>query len=224
MMTLLYAISIVIMSYYIFKTHRSAVTTLGWKTLSSLCFVMIGISWMLDGQPFYGRWMVTGLVLGMAGDVFLNLPPCDPKRKDLWFLAGLGSFLLGHLAYVYALYHTDMQITLILLLAGVIISFVLLSVLQKQKLVDLGKMFVPAFLYAVVILFFEFQCLSWLLEELNTFTILLNTGSILFVISDMILLFILFGKHNTKTMSCMNLTTYYIAQICLATSILLFQA
>lgn len=224
MTLLLYTLSILITSYYIFGKHKSAVFTLGWKALSSLCFVSIGISWMLDVPGSYGIWMAVGLVLGMAGDVFLNLPPCDPDRKDLWFLAGLGSFLMGHLAYVYALYHTDMLITLILLLTGVIISFVLLSVLQKQKLIDLDKMFVPAFLYAVVILFFEFQCLSWLVEELNTFTFLLNIGSILFVISDMILLFILFGSRDTKTMSCLNLTTYYLAQICLATSILLFQA
>lgn len=224
MMILLYALSVVITSYYIFGKHRSAVITLGWKALSSFCFVSIGISWMLDAPDSYGTWMAVGLVLGMAGDVFLNLPPCDPDRKDLWFLAGLGSFLMGHLAYVYALYHTDMSISILLLAAGVIIAFSLLSILQKRKIIDLDKMFVPAFLYAVVILFFEFQCLSWLVEEINTFTLLLNTGSILFVISDMILLFILFGNRDTKTMSCMNLTTYYLAQICLATSILLFQA
>lgn len=224
MMMLLYALSTMITSYYIFGNHRSAVFTLGWKALSSLCFVSIGISWMLNAHQSYGIFMVIGLILGMAGDVFLNLPPCDPDRKDLWFLAGLGSFLMGHLAYVYALYHTDMPVSIMLLAVGAIIAFILLSMLQKRKIVDLDKMFVPAFLYAVVILFFEFQCLSWLVEEISTFTVLLNAGALLFVISDMILLFILFGNRDTKTMSCMNLTTYYFAQICLATSILLFQA
>ena len=41
-------------------------------------------------------WMVVGLVLSLAGDVFLML---DEK----WFVAGLGSFLLGHIAYVVGL-------------------------------------------------------------------------------------------------------------------------
>jgi uncharacterized membrane protein YhhN len=41
-------------------------------------------------------WLVAGLVLSLAGDVFLML---DEK----WFVAGLGSFLLGHIAYVVGL-------------------------------------------------------------------------------------------------------------------------
>jgi uncharacterized membrane protein YhhN len=38
-------------------------------------------------------WFVVALVLSLAGDVFLMLP------RDL-FVAGLGSFLLGHIAYI----------------------------------------------------------------------------------------------------------------------------
>ncbi|MGH2728603.1 MAG: lysoplasmalogenase family protein, partial [Actinomycetota bacterium] len=38
-------------------------------------------------------WFIVALVLSLAGDVFLMLP------HDL-FIAGLGSFLLGHLAYI----------------------------------------------------------------------------------------------------------------------------
>ncbi len=41
-------------------------------------------------------WFVAGLLLSLAGDVFLMVP------ADL-FVAGLGSFLLGHLAYVVGL-------------------------------------------------------------------------------------------------------------------------
>lgn len=41
-------------------------------------------------------WFVVALVLSLAGDVFLMLP------RDL-FVAGLGSFLLGHVAYIVGL-------------------------------------------------------------------------------------------------------------------------
>ena len=40
-------------------------------------------------------WLVVAFVLSLAGDVFLLMP-------DRWFAAGLGSFLLGHLAFVVA--------------------------------------------------------------------------------------------------------------------------
>lgn len=46
--------------------------------------------------PSARTWLVIGLVLSLAGDVFLLLP-------ERWFVAGLGSFLLGHIAYVVAL-------------------------------------------------------------------------------------------------------------------------
>jgi uncharacterized membrane protein YhhN len=42
----------------------------------------------------YGRWILAGLVLSFAGDVLLI-----PRDKRA-FLAGLVSFLLGHVAYV----------------------------------------------------------------------------------------------------------------------------
>lgn len=47
--------------------------------------------------------MVIGLVLSLAGDVFLML---DEK----WFLPGLVSFLLAHVAYIVALVMTDFNL------------------------------------------------------------------------------------------------------------------
>lgn len=61
------------------------------KPLASLGFVMIGLS----GGPLetrYGTLVLAGLVLAAVGDVALMC--------ERWFLAGLGSFALGHLAYV----------------------------------------------------------------------------------------------------------------------------
>lgn len=43
-------------------------------------------------------WFVAALVLSLAGDVFLMLP--DEER---WFVPGLASFLVGHVAYVVGL-------------------------------------------------------------------------------------------------------------------------
>jgi uncharacterized membrane protein YhhN len=40
------------------------------------------------------RWFVVALVLSLAGDVFLMLP------REKLFVAGLGSFLLAHVAYI----------------------------------------------------------------------------------------------------------------------------
>lgn len=45
----------------------------------------------------YGRWVLVALALGWLGDVLLI-----PKRSRPSFAAGLGSFLLGHLAFFVA--------------------------------------------------------------------------------------------------------------------------
>jgi uncharacterized membrane protein YhhN len=45
----------------------------------------------------YGSWIFAGLVLSAVGDVLLI-----PKQVPRAFLAGLGSFLLGHVAYTFA--------------------------------------------------------------------------------------------------------------------------
>lgn len=58
---------------------------------------LIGVA--LAVHPFDGRVraaMVVGLVFSLGGDVFLLL-------SEKWFVAGLASFLLGHIAYVVGL-------------------------------------------------------------------------------------------------------------------------
>lgn len=59
---------------------------------------LIGVAVTLDPtvSPAIRTAMVVGLVCSLAGDVFLMLP-------EKWFVAGLGSFLLGHIAYVVAM-------------------------------------------------------------------------------------------------------------------------
>ena len=69
-------------------------TTLVYVAKPATMVALIGVALALD--PFddaVRAWFVAALVLCLAGDVFLMLP------KDM-FVAGLASFLLGHLCYV----------------------------------------------------------------------------------------------------------------------------
>lgn len=54
---------------------------------------LLGAVLVSDLQGWARGWMVVALAAGLAGDVFL-LPAIDA------FVAGLGSFLVGHLAYM----------------------------------------------------------------------------------------------------------------------------
>jgi uncharacterized membrane protein YhhN len=71
-----------------------------WKPLASLAFCLVPVfAGALDGAGAFATWIMAGLILGAIGDVFLMF---DHPRA---FLGGLGSFLLGHVAYVIAFHH-----------------------------------------------------------------------------------------------------------------------
>lgn len=81
-------------------------------------------------------WFVAGLVLSLAGDVFLMLPervstPVSP------FLLGLGSFLLGHLAYIVGLAsdHRSWPLTVV----GVVVVAGALAVVAPRILAGVGE-------------------------------------------------------------------------------------
>ena len=65
------------------------------KPAASACFIAVAL---LAGatDTGYGRWVLAGLALSAVGDVALLW------RSSKLFLVGLGSFLLGHVAYVVA--------------------------------------------------------------------------------------------------------------------------
>jgi uncharacterized membrane protein YhhN len=55
---------------------------------------LIGVAWTLEPADDAVRaWFVVALVCSLLGDLFL-------LDGDRWFVAGLGSFLVAHLAYV----------------------------------------------------------------------------------------------------------------------------
>ena len=67
------------------------------KIVASLAFFAVAIVAGGSTNPiWYGRLLIAGLALGVAGDVALL------GRGDRAFLFGLGAFLLGHAAYIAA--------------------------------------------------------------------------------------------------------------------------
>jgi uncharacterized membrane protein YhhN len=68
------------------------------KAIASTAFVVL--AWQLGAAGSgYGRWILAALVFSCAGDILLL------SARDRCFLAGLVSFLLGHVAYAIAFSH-----------------------------------------------------------------------------------------------------------------------
>ena len=81
------------------------------KLGAAACFVGLALSFgALENR--YGQIMLVGLVLCASGDALLL-----PEGQTTWFQAGIGAFLLGHLAYAVAFLSGDVD-PLAALLAG----------------------------------------------------------------------------------------------------------
>ena len=97
-----------------------------------------------DGAPSAVRaWFVIALVLSLAGDVALLLP-------ERWFVAGLASFLLAHLAYILGMVQLPLEWALgalTVLALGAVIGPPLLRAVRAGQPSMLG----PVAAYLVVI-------------------------------------------------------------------------
>ncbi len=152
-------------------------------------------------------WFVVALVLSLAGDVFLMLP-----NEDL-FVAGLGSFLLGHIAYVVGL--ADGGVTTTGLVIGAVLTLTALGAIGPTLISGArdtdSRLTVPVFAYIAVI------------SVMVTFAIgsgvaLAIVGALLFYVSDFCIgwsRFVSEFPHHRIAV----ITTYHLAQIALVMSL-----
>ncbi len=116
------------------------------KPLASAGFILVPV---LEGFETGSRsvWILAGLFLGLAGDVFLLSPSTTP------FLAGLGSFLLGHIAYVVAFTRdgVDSIPAFIATVAMLVVSSVTLRWLRPH-LTDVFSIAVPVYVIVIALM------------------------------------------------------------------------
>lgn len=148
--------------------------TVRYVTKPAALVFLIGVAVTLEPvDPTIRTWMVIGLVLSLAGDVFLML---DEK----WFVAGLGSFLLGHIAYIVGLQlgHESWGLTLVgLAVVAAAIATVGRRVVQGVGAGDHREMVPPVIAYLVVIS-------AMVVSAFGTAGLWAIVGASLFYISD----------------------------------------
>ena len=186
------------------------------KTLLSLGFLWIAtiaVYHSLDFGFYFG--MLPGFVLCLCGDVSLAVH--DRRPSDVSFLIGVGSFLVAHILFLTALYRIAAfswtELIFPVLMVGAAYG---MTRLKKMKV---GKMLPCVLVYAF---FVSALCgkgvqIAW--TGLGSRGILLGVGSFLFLISDVIILFLFFYETKYRTGKFWNLLTYYGGLLCLSLSI-----
>ena len=169
--------------------------------------LLIGAAVALDpADPATRYWFVVALLLSLGGDVFLMV------RKDL-FVAGLGSFLLAHVAYVIGLLTSGVHgggllVGLVLAVAG----FVLIGARLMRGVRRTDRALVtPVFGYIVVIS-------AMLITAYGTQRFWALAGASFFYVSDSLLGRQRFLEPRERGDTAV-MVTYHIAQFLLVLSL-----
>ena len=186
--------------------------SLGFLLLGALSFLRDGLNWS------YWGWMMAGLFLGLAGDLLISLDKVWNRGKKPALLLGMSAFLLGHIAYVAAFSQlASFQ------MFNVVTAFILLvaEILLSGRLkFQFGSFSIPGIVYAASITLMLVKALS-VLEQMGytgqSFCII--AGAVLFFVSDVLIIYILFKGKDTFVYKLTNLLSYYVAQLLLAGSL-----
>ena len=218
-------------SFLVIRVKTGGVKAALIKALASTLFVGTSCAAamnVLGSDKFsFAILVVMGLVLGLMGDIWLDLKWVYPGDNDIFTFAGFGAFMIGHFLFIAGLFKNyvdfsqPMYIVVPALLAlalgvGVVI-------LEKPMKMVYGKFKAITGVYGFVLAFMTF--LSGSLAIMNGFKeMTLNfmfAGGVFFLISDLILSGTYFGEGKRRPVDIVtNHTAYYIAQFVIASAVL----
>lgn len=176
------------------------------KSVTSILFCIIALVNFTTSKV--NNWIILMLpiLLCMVGDVSLGF--YQMHKKSIYFKLGLSSFLVAHILFVLHM-HTISSVTLfdlIIAIGGIGLTYMM----DKMEIISFGKHKIACMAYSffVTLLLVKGSVIALSLQTPLAYTYAL--ASLLFFISDFILMFMYFRKSNT-ILHVFNLSTYYMA-------------
>lgn len=191
------------------------------KAVTSGLFVLLFISSYINNKfnTMYFIFILTALLFCFLGDVFLSIKTTNLSYN--YFLLGLASFSCAHVFFSAGyIYISDFSFKILMI--TILISCISICFFKYSKLFDFKQMFLYISVYVILISIMIASSLqltkmdSPMVHQVS-FTII---GSILFLISDLILCINMFSKKEYKILGTINLILYYVGQILISTSMM----
>ena len=209
--------------FIIRRSFKKDVISLLLKTLSSICFVILGFCASLWAGNFERTGIIIiGLVFGMLGDIFLDLKYIDLPNTAAYTAAGFASFIFGHMFFITFITNHNPEFAAgktAALIAGIAGGILIYTTPKLMKL-NYGRFRLISAFYAAVLIFITVYSGIKAINNTTYFTLMFFTGLVCFLLSDLVLCEIYFGENkDTPLMSALNHSLYYIAQIMIAVSI-----
>jgi len=234
-MFLVLLISILLIALYIaVEVKGKPLTAFFFKGLASFSFLsvfafglMVKLELLHDGSIHYENLsmpvpilILLGLIAGLLGDLYLALRPLqDPKKNETIIIGGIVCFSVGHIFYF-----SSLLLLGSLSYLAIITSFIMTAIifLMSNKLnYQMGKALIPTLFYSALIFLMVGQSLGYAISNrFSLFSLIFLFGAVLFAISDLILAPIYYAGNDKKFMVILNLSTYYLAQLLIAISII----
>lgn len=185
------------------------------KGLASLCFVILGV--LTSPGTHMAKLILTGLILGCAADVMLNLRWVFKEKGQLIFLIGILVFLAGHVFYLAAVLPTCRSKLLCFLIGAVLTALLMMWIFRRITAKKAFKIFGVFYIGAIMIL----NCVAVgnLISATSVFTCVFAAGTALFLISDIVLILNTFGSETKMSLRIVNIGLYYIGQLLIALSL-----
>lgn len=213
--------SIFALLFIVVRTVKGGIPAFILKTLASFAFVTSGVVGLglTNANAWASILIVVGLLLGMVGDMILELKVIYPDQDKYYLNAGMASFFLGHICYIsaFTILAGDMNFLMPVLVAlggSGLLTTVTLLFGKKMMGLNFGKYILQTIGYTFILNFALVY--TMVLAIVGSGIWLTVIGLALFLLSDIVLSFQYFGgKIKNKPFIAINHTLYYMAQILL---------
>ncbi len=158
--------------------------------------------------PGLKKWITGALLFSWFGDLLLMFV----ENNSAFFLAGLSSFLMAHICYIFFYHYVRIREKVkgkIVLLLPVLVYYIILMTTLSP---GLGEMKLPVWVYGIVICFMLVLAIHMLYIPDKAAGLLMMCGALLFVLSDSILAINKFYSP-LRAAGFMVMITYGLAQI-----------
>lgn len=212
-----YLILVALLIYVAYSKHFAYYTLA--KTAASLGFIAVAFAAYFYGgknNPQYFYAVLPCLVLCLAGDVLLGLANNKGKLFSSYFIKGVIFFMLAHIGFCIVFSFLSPFKIYDLILPVILLCFTFWC--SKSERFRLKRMKLPVMAYS---LFVGLMCARGLQGGIalgNLRGIYIILGSVLFLLSDGVILLLYFHIKQRKLMRFANLFTYYIGLLFIALS------
>ena len=194
------------------------------KSIVSLLFIAVAV--FAGSGARLAPYITIGLVLGLLGDIWLDLKYVFPKHDDVFTYAGFAVFGVGHIAYVTGLllqYGGGLFLAASFALAAAAAAAV--GLMEKPLKLSYGKMKPVVIAYGFTLFSTVFVSGGLLLKTGGKALWFIFIGSILFAASDLVLSGTYFGKGKDRPVDIIcNYLLYYAGQFLIAYSLVFLKA